>query len=113
MPTLARNRAAGAPDAIDAAMGGEDQGIDQAIIGLADEIGISRLQADEIAWVAQGDAGGCAQRLRAQGLRSVLIDTSPRPQPQAMALDQAMAARYVPLPQGQAADVHAAVAGAR
>ena len=62
---------------------------------------------------AMQDALSAAQRLRASGLASVLIDTSPRPQPQAMVLAQAMAARYVPLPQGQAADVHAAVMGAR
>lgn len=57
------------------------------------------------------DALAAAQRLRAAGLASVLIDTSPRPQPAAMALAQAMAARYVPLPQGQASDVYEAVAG--
>jgi magnesium chelatase subunit D len=61
---------------------------------------------------AMQDALCAAQRLRASGLASVLIDTSPRPQPQAMVLAQAMAARYVPLPQGQAADVHAAVTAA-
>ncbi|MFG6432017.1 magnesium chelatase subunit D [Roseateles sp. LYH14W] len=59
---------------------------------------------------AMQDALAAAQRLRAEGLASVLIDTSPRPQPAAMALAQAMAARYVPLPQGQAAQVYAAVA---
>ncbi|MBI3348557.1 MAG: magnesium chelatase subunit D [Burkholderiales bacterium] len=62
--------------------------------------------------LAMQDALAAAQRLRAAGLASVLIDTSPRPQPAAMALAQAMAARYVPLPQGQAADVYAAVAPA-
>ncbi|MCU7369870.1 magnesium chelatase subunit D [Paucibacter sp. O1-1] len=63
--------------------------------------------------LAMQDALSAAQRLRASGLASVLIDTSPRPQPQAMVLAQAMAARYVPLPQGQAKDVHAAVAERR
>ncbi|MCX2864553.1 magnesium chelatase subunit D [Paucibacter sp. PLA-PC-4] len=62
---------------------------------------------------AMQDALSAAQRLRASGLASVLIDTSPRPQPAAMALAQAMAARYVPLPQGQAKDVHAAVTAGR
>jgi magnesium chelatase subunit D len=61
---------------------------------------------------AMQDALAVAQRLRAAGLASVLIDTSPRPQPAAMALAQAMAARYVPLPQGQASDVYAAVSAA-
>lgn len=63
--------------------------------------------------LAMQDALSAARRLRASGLASVLIDTSPRPQPAAMALAQAMAARYVPLPQGQAKDVHAAVAAVR
>ncbi|MDC6171034.1 magnesium chelatase ATPase subunit D, partial [Paucibacter sp. XJ19-41] len=63
--------------------------------------------------LAMQDALSAAQRLRASGLASVLIDTSPRPQPAAMALAQAMAARYVPLPQGQAKDVHAAVTAGR
>lgn len=63
--------------------------------------------------LAMQDALSAAQRLRASGLASVLIDTSPRPQPQAMVLAQAMAARYVPLPQGQAKDVHAAVTAGR
>ncbi len=62
--------------------------------------------------LAMQDALAAAQRLRAAGLPSVLIDTSPRPQPAAMALAQAMAARYVPLPQGQASDVYAAVSAA-
>lgn len=62
---------------------------------------------------ATQDALAMAHRLRAQGLQSLLIDTSPRPEPAAMALAQAMGARYVPLPHGQAAQVHAAVVGVR
>lgn len=61
---------------------------------------------------AAQDALTVAARLRAEGLASLLIDTSPRPEPAAMALAQAMGARYVPLPHGQAAQVHAAVAAA-
>lgn len=61
---------------------------------------------------AAQDALTVAGRLRAEGLASLLIDTSPRPEPAAMALAQAMGARYVPLPHGQAAQVHAAVAAA-
>ena len=58
---------------------------------------------------ATQDALAMAQRLRAEGLQSLVIDTSPRPEPAAMALAQALGARYVPLPHGQAAQVHAAV----
>ncbi|RTL45714.1 MAG: magnesium chelatase subunit D [Burkholderiales bacterium] len=61
---------------------------------------------------AAQDALTVAARLRAEGLASLLIDTSPRPEPAAMALAQAMGARYVPLPHGQAAQVHGAVAAA-
>ena len=61
---------------------------------------------------AMQDSLSAAQRLRIEGFASVLIDTSPRPQPAAMVLAQAMAARYVPLPHGQAAEVYAAVSTA-
>ncbi|TXI24474.1 MAG: magnesium chelatase subunit D [Roseateles sp.] len=58
---------------------------------------------------ATQDALAMAQRLRAEALHSLLIDTSPRPEPAAMALAQAMGARYVPLPHGQAKEVHGVV----
>lgn len=61
---------------------------------------------------AMQDALAAAQRLRADGLASLLLDTSSRPEPAAMALAQALGARYVPLPHGQASQVHAAVARA-
>lgn len=60
---------------------------------------------------AAQDALAVARRLRAEALHSLLIDTSPRPEPAAMSLAQAMGARYVPLPHGQAAQVHGVVAG--
>lgn len=58
------------------------------------------------------DALTTARRLRQDGLQSLLIDTAPRPLPTAMMLAQAMGARYVPLPHGQAAEVYAAVSAA-
>ncbi len=58
------------------------------------------------------DALTTARRLRLDGLQSLLIDTAPRPLPTAMMLAQAMGARYVPLPHGQAAEVYAAVSAA-
>lgn len=58
------------------------------------------------------DALLTARRLRLDGLQSLLIDTAPRPLPTAMMLAQAMGARYVPLPHGQAAQVYAAVSAA-
>ncbi|MCE4554407.1 magnesium chelatase subunit D [Pelomonas cellulosilytica] len=62
---------------------------------------------------AAQDALTMAKRLRAEALHSLLIDTSPRPEPAAMALAQAMGARYVPLPHGQAAEVHGVVGAMR
>lgn len=58
---------------------------------------------------AQADAMQAALSLRAAGLRALLIDTSPQPQPQAAALAQEMGARYVPLPHADAAGVSRAV----
>lgn len=58
---------------------------------------------------AQEDAMQAALALRGAGLRALLIDTSPQPQRQAAALAQEMGARYVPLPQADAASVGRAV----
>lgn len=61
---------------------------------------------------AAQDALLSARRLRLEGLQSLLIDTASRPLPAGMLLAQAMGARYVPLPHGQAAQVYAAVSAA-
>jgi magnesium chelatase subunit D len=47
--------------------------------------------------------------LRAAALNVVLIDTSPRPQPLAAQLAEAMGARYLALPHADALAVSAAV----
>lgn len=52
---------------------------------------------------AEQDALASARVLRAAGLSALLIDTSPRPHPQARTLAEAMGARYVPLPYANAA----------
>jgi magnesium chelatase subunit D len=54
---------------------------------------------------AQIDASTAAKRLRAEGIATMLVDTSPRPQPQAERLAQQMAARYLPLPYANAAAI--------
>jgi len=53
---------------------------------------------------AEADASSAAQQLRAAGILSVLVDTSPRPGPQAAQFAKEMGARYLPLPH---ADAHA------
>jgi magnesium chelatase subunit D len=54
---------------------------------------------------AQIDASTAAKRLKGEGIAAMLVDTSPRPQPQAERLAQQMAARYLPLPYGNAAAI--------
>jgi magnesium chelatase subunit D len=58
---------------------------------------------------AQSDAMTAARALRAEGVSTLLIDTSPQAQPQAAELSAAMGARYVPLPHADAAGVSRAV----
>jgi magnesium chelatase subunit D len=58
---------------------------------------------------AMQDALAQARRVREAGLPCLLVDTSPRPQPPARELAHALAARYVALPGGQSADIHAAL----
>lgn len=58
---------------------------------------------------AQQDALAAGERLRASGVVVLLVDTSPRPRPLAEELAAAMGARYIPLPQADAANLSAAV----
>jgi magnesium chelatase subunit D len=58
---------------------------------------------------AQQDALAAARRLRAQGGQTLLIDTSPRAEPAALALALAMGARYLALPQADAGSLSRAV----
>ncbi len=55
------------------------------------------------------DALAAAGRIRAAGIASLLIDTSPRPAPQGGEIAAAMGARYLPLPHADAAGLSAAV----
>ena len=52
---------------------------------------------------AQAEAMEAARAVRAELLTALLVDTSPRPRPQASKLAEEMAARYLPLPQADAA----------
>ncbi len=55
------------------------------------------------------DAVAAAGRIRASGIASLLIDTSPRPAPQGGEIAAAMGARYLPLPHADAAGMSAVV----
>lgn len=58
---------------------------------------------------AEDEALAAARLARAAGLTAILIDTSPRPQPQAQRLATEMNARYLPLPYADATALSAAV----
>jgi magnesium chelatase subunit D len=58
---------------------------------------------------AQQEALAAARQLAASGFAALLLDTSPRPAPQAEQLAAAMAARYRPLPYADAGALSAAV----
>jgi len=58
---------------------------------------------------ARSEALEAAGRLRGLGVRTLLIDTSPRPAPVAAALAQAMAAQYLPLPLADSGGLASAV----
>ena len=58
---------------------------------------------------AREDALQAARSLRVAGFATLVIDTSPRARPDARELAEAMAARYLPLPQADAATLSQAV----
>jgi magnesium chelatase subunit D len=58
---------------------------------------------------AERDALAAARRLQAAGVTALLIDTAPRSRPAARELAAAMGARHLPLPQGDARSLSAAV----
>ena len=62
---------------------------------------------------AEEDAVAAGRMLRGAGISCVLVDTSPRPGPQARQLADAMGALYLPLPYADAASVSRAVIASR
>ncbi len=60
----------------------------------------------------ESEALDSARRLRATGIAALLVDTSPRPNPFASRLAEAMGARYVPLPYADASALSRAVRAA-
>jgi magnesium chelatase subunit D len=58
---------------------------------------------------AEEDAISAARQLRTAGVRTVLVDTSPRPGPLAEQFAKEMGARYLPLPHADAATLSKAV----
>ena len=61
---------------------------------------------------AEADASASAKRLRLARIRSMLVDTSPRPQGLARTLAEALDAAYLPLPFADATSLAQAVRAA-
>jgi magnesium chelatase subunit D len=61
---------------------------------------------------AEGEAMEAARALRATGIATLLVDTSPRPNPFARTLAAEMGAQYVPLPYANATALSNAVRAA-
>lgn len=58
---------------------------------------------------AEDQALAAARRVRAEGLRALLVDTAPRPQPLAEKVAVEMGARYLPLPHARPQSLNAAI----
>jgi magnesium chelatase subunit D len=58
---------------------------------------------------AEADALAAARRFQADGFAALVLDTAPRPSPQAERLAAALGARYRPLPYADAGRLSAAV----
>lgn len=101
--------AAGLECALELSYGIQRRGATPVIVVLTD--GRANISADGTPGrqQAQQDALASAARLRAAGLVTLLVDTSPRPRPLGEELAAAMGARYIPLPHADAERLSAAV----
>jgi len=80
-----------------------------AIVVLTDGRGNVARDGTTGADIADEDAIKAARLLRAEGLRTLLVDTSRRPRPRARRLAAEMGGEYVPLPFADAASISASV----
>jgi magnesium chelatase subunit D len=97
--------AAGIDAARELALAARKQGRTPLVVLMTDGRGNVTRDGRRVATDATADALDSAQALRAAGIPTLFLDTSPRPRPRARALAEAMAARYVPLPYVDAAGV--------
>jgi magnesium chelatase subunit D len=101
--------AAGIDAGLAAALAARRQGSQVVLVFLTD--GRANVARDGLGGRAQAsaDALDAAGTLKRHAVASVLIDTAPRPDPQARAVADAMGARYVPLPVVQSGAIAGAV----
>ncbi len=94
--------AAGLDAARELALSEARHGRDATIVLLTDGRANINREGQAGAEAAEKDAQESGNLIRANGIRSLLVDTSRRPRPRAQALAKAMNATYVPLPRADA-----------
>ncbi len=87
-------------------------GFTPALVFLTDGSGNIALDGTAARARAATDTEQAGRRIRAAGLRAILVDTSPRPRPAARALAEQMGALYLPLPYADAAGLSQSVKAA-
>jgi magnesium chelatase subunit D len=87
-------------------------GFTPALVFLTDGSGNIALDGTAARARAATDTEQAGRRIRAAGLRAILVDTSPRPRPAARTLAEQMGALYLPLPYADAAGLSQSVKAA-
>lgn len=105
--------AAGLRAAHDLAQAAKARGRTPFIVVLTDGRANIALDGGMVQAVAQADAEAAARAIGASAFPSAFVDISPRPRGEGAELAAMMGARYLPLPRGDSAAMHAAVVAAQ
>ncbi len=105
--------AAGLNAAHDLAQAAKARGRSPFIVVLTDGRANIALDGGMVQAVAQADAEAAARAIGASAFPSAFVDISPRPRREGAELAALMGARYLPLPRGDSAAMHAAVVAAQ
>lgn len=104
--------ASGLMAALQTALSGKTKGLTPSLILLTDGRANIALDGSVDRTAAQTDAEGLCKRIEAEGVQSVVIDTSKRPNGAPQALSAHLGARYVAMPRANATGLAEAVTGA-
>lgn len=104
--------ASGLKCGLETAIHARGKGFSPVIIALTDGRGNIALDGSANRTTAAQDAAQIAQAIAAQGIESIVIDTSNRPEPALRKLAVALRGRYVPLPRADARKLSQAVSAA-
>lgn len=94
--------ASGLKAGLETALNARTKGFSPIIIALTDGRGNMSLDGTANRAAAAQDATAMAQQITAQGIESIVIDTSKRPEPGLRALAATLQGRYIPLPRADA-----------